>query len=110
MHAQTRFESHAPHGGARLSQEPDEPLAQVELLLLFHPRLQGGPRRVAPETYAGANQAWLTLDVRGTYGTSELTGRPILEDLRLETHGEDLEALLPDEIVNEIAAYVLAAH
>jgi hypothetical protein len=87
-----------------------EPLAQVELLLLFHPRLQGGPRRVVPENYAGASQAWLTLDVHGMRGASELTGRPIVEDLRLEAGGEDLEALLPDEIVGEIAAYVLATH
>jgi len=109
MHAQTRFDPPQGYRGAALYRQA-EPLAQVEILLLFHPCLQGGPRRTAPEHIAGASRAWLTLDVYGTRGASELTGRPILEDLRLETDGEDLEALLPDEIVHEIAAYVLGAN
>ena len=84
------------------------PYAQVELLLLFHPRLQAaGPRRVAAETCAAAAQAWLTLDVYGNPGLSELTGRPILEDLRLEAGGQDIETLLPDALVNEVADYLL---
>lgn len=107
MHTQTRFEPPARHNGAAVYRQA-EPLAQVELLLLFHPCLQGGPRRTVPEDIARASQAWLTLDVYATRGASELTGRPILEDLRLETRGEDIEALLPDAIVNEIADYVLA--
>lgn len=45
--------------------------------------------------------------MHGRRGKSELTGLPILEDLRLEVHGEDIEALLPDGIVNEVAVYVL---
>jgi|SRR5579859_2975158 len=84
------------------------PLTQVEVLLLFHPRLQdGGPKRVAAEAYADAAQGWLTLDVYGRRGISELSGAPVMEDLRLEAGGEDIEALLPDGIVNEVADYVL---
>lgn len=85
-----------------------EPYAQVELLLLFHPRLQvAGLRKVPAETCAAATQAWLTLDVYGNPALSELTGRPVLEDLRLESGGRDIEALLPDAIVNEVADYLL---
>jgi len=84
------------------------PLAQVEVLLLFHPGLQrGGPRRVPPEICARAAQGWLTLDVYGRRGVSDLTGRPVMEGLRLEVDGTDAEALLPDGIVNEVADYVL---
>lgn len=84
------------------------PLAQVELLLLFHPALQtGGCRRAAPETCARATQGWLTLDVYGRPGVSEFTGRPVMEDMRLELKGEDIEPLLPDGIVNEVADYLL---
>ena len=84
-----------------------EPLAQVELLLLFNPGLQTGSRRVTAETCACATQGWLTLDVYGRRGVSELTGRPVMEDMRLEVRGEDIEALLPDGIVNEVADYLL---
>ncbi|MGE5624827.1 MAG: hypothetical protein ACM3ZT_04690 [Bacillota bacterium] len=85
-----------------------EPLAQVEVLLLFDPTLQtGGAGRVPPEACASASQGWLTLDVYGNRGISEIAGRPIMENLRLETHGEDIEALLPDGIVNDVADYVL---
>jgi hypothetical protein len=83
-------------------------MAQVEVLMLFHPELQGGPAgRVPAELCGRATQAWLTLDVRGRRGVSDLTGRPILEDMRLEAGGEDIEPLLPDGIVNEVADYVL---
>ena len=85
-----------------------EPYGQVELLILFHPRLQvPGLRRVPAETCAAAAQAWLTLDVYGKPALSELTGKPVLEDLRLEAGGTDLETLLPDTIVNEVADYLL---
>ena len=91
-----------------IPQRDPGPRAQVELLVLFHPRLQqAGPRRVPAETCARATQAWLTLDVYGNPGLSELTGRPVLEDMRLEHRGLDLEPLLPDAIVNEVADYVL---
>jgi len=84
------------------------PLAQVEVLLLFHPSLQGGfPGRVPPEACAHTAQGWLTLDVYGERGISEITGRPIMENLQLRAGGEDIEALLPDGIVNEVADYVL---
>lgn len=84
------------------------PLTQVEVLLLFHPRLQGGsPRRVTAEACADATQGWLTLDVYGRRGISELSGEPVMEDLRLEAGGEDIEALLPDGIVSDVADYVL---
>ena len=77
------------------------PMAQVEVLMLFHPRMQSiGAGR--------ATQGWLTLDVYGRRGMSELTGLPILEDLRLEVRGEDVEPLLPDGIVSEVADYVLS--
>lgn len=84
-----------------------EPLAQVELLLLFHPALQTGGQRAAPEVCARATQGWVTLDVYGRPGVSEFTGRPVMEDMRLEAHGEDIEHLLPDGIVNEVADYLL---
>ena len=84
-----------------------EPLAQVELLLLFHPALQGASRRVSAEACALAAQGWLTLDVYGRPGLSDLTGRSVMEDMRLEVGGEDIEALLPDGIVNEVADYIL---
>jgi hypothetical protein len=84
------------------------PLAQVEVLLLFHPEMQsGGPRRVPAGLCARATQSWLTLDVYGHRRVSELTGRPILESLRLEVDGEDVESWLPDGLVNEVADYVL---
>ena len=47
------------------------------------------------------------LDVYGHPGMSDLTGRSVMEDMRLEVGGEDIEALLPDGIVNEVADYVL---
>lgn len=85
-----------------------EPLAQVELLLLFHPNLQAcGSHRVPAETCTQATQGWLTLNVYGRPGISELTGRSVMEDMRLEVAGEDIEALLPDGIVNEVADYLL---
>lgn len=84
------------------------PMAQVEVLMLFHPMMQsGGAGRVPAELCGRSVQGWLTLDVHGRRGTSELTSLPILEDLRLEVHGEDIEALLPDDIVNKVADYVL---
>jgi len=84
------------------------PMAQVEVLMLFHPRLQGLGSGPVPDGLCGrATQAWLTLDVHGRRGVSELTGLPVLEDLRLEVQGADIEALLPDGIVNEVADYVL---
>ena len=83
------------------------PLAQVELLLLFHPVLQGCSHHVPAETCAQATQGWLTLDVYGRPGLSDLTGRPVMEDMRLEANGEDIESLLPDGIVNEVADYLL---
>lgn len=85
-----------------------DPYGQVELLILLHPRLQvPGLRRVPAETCAASTQAWLTLDVYGHRALSELTGKPVLEDLRLEAGGSDIEALLPDTIVNEVADYLL---
>lgn len=83
------------------------PLAQVDLLLLFHPRLQAFGSHATPETCARATQGWLTLDVYGRPGRSDLTGRPVMEDMRLEVQGEDIEPLLPDGIVNEVADYLL---
>ena len=84
------------------------PLAQVEVLLLFHPAMQGlGPRRVDPGLCAASAQGWLTLDVYGRPGISALTGKPIMENLRLDAASADLEPLLPEGIVNEVADYVL---
>lgn len=84
------------------------PLMQVEVLLLFHRRLQGGcARKASAQECADAAHGWLTLDVYGRRGVSELSGAPVMEDLRLEVGGEDIEALLPDGIVNEVADYVM---
>lgn len=91
-----------------ISTERPLPLAQVEVLLLFHPQMQSGAaRRVPTGLCASATQGWLTLDVYGHRRSSEFTGLPILEDMRLEAGGEDIESLLPDGIVNEVADYVL---
>ena len=84
-----------------------EPLAQVEVLVLFSPALQTGVGRVNADACAKATHGWLTLDVYGTPGTGEHTGKPVLEDMRLECNGEDIEALLPVDVVNRIADYVL---
>jgi hypothetical protein len=100
MQAQSTLQAHA-------ALPKRQPLDQVEVLLLFHPRLQGGTRRLDPGLCAGASRGWLTLDVYGRRGISEITGRPIMENLRLEAGGEDLEPLLPDGIVNDVADYVL---
>ncbi|HSN17534.1 MAG TPA: hypothetical protein VLV87_04935 [Gammaproteobacteria bacterium] len=92
---------------ARVSRA-SRPLTQVEVLLLFHPRLQGGsPGHISLQDCSEATQGWLTLDVYGRRGISELNGRPVMEEMRLETGGEDIEALLPDVIVNEVADYAL---
>ena len=102
MHAVTQV----PASPVRARPRP-EPLAQIEVLLLFHPSFQGGSsRRVPAETCALATQGWLTLDVYGRPGVSDLTGRPVMEELRLEVAGEDIESLLPDGIVNRVADYL----
>ena len=102
MHTVTRIP------GQPISRPRPEPLAQVELLVLFHPTLQTmGSRRVSAETCARATQGWLTLDVYGYPSSSDFTGRRLMEDMRLELNGEDIEALLPDSIVNHIADYVI---
>jgi hypothetical protein len=62
---------------------------------------------VPSELCAHAAQGWLTLDVYGHPALSELTGQPILESLRLEVDGVDIEPMLPDGIVNEVAGYVI---
>jgi len=100
MHAQTTLP-------ARAALFRRQPLDQVEVLLLFHPRLQDGACKLDPGLCAAASRGWLTLDVYGRRGISEITGRPIMENLRLEAGGEDLEPLLPDGIVNDVADYVL---
>ena len=102
MHAVTNIQ------GSPAPRVRPQPIAQVELLVLFHPALQGiGSRRVPAEICAQAAQGWLTLDVYGNPGASDLTGRPVMEDMRLEVNGEDIESLLPDAIVNRVAEYVL---
>lgn len=83
-------------------------LSQVEVCLMFGPRLQtGGVKRPSDDTLAQASHHWLTLDVYGIPATSEVTGRPVLENMRLETDGEDIQSILPDSLVNQIADYVL---
>ena len=66
-----------------------------------------GKPLVPAEACADASQGWLTLDVYGQRSISEITGRPVMENLRLKAGGEDLEPLLPDGIVTEVADYVL---
>ena len=102
MHTVTRIP------GQPISRPRPEPLAQVELLVLFHPTLQTmGSRRVSAETCARATQGWLTLDVYGYPSSSDFTGHRLMEDMRLEVNGEDVESLLPDSIVSHLADYVL---
>lgn len=101
------------HAVTQLAAQPapyprPKPLAQVEVLLLFHPLLQNGcGHHVPAEVCAKATQGWMTLDVYGNPGTNDFTGRPVMEDIRLEINGEDIESLLPDAIVNQVAGYVL---
>lgn len=80
------------------------PLAQVEVLLTFHPALQsGGPRNVTIPP--GAHHEWLTVDVHGRIATGELSGRPVVEDMHLESGGNDVNELL-EPLADEIASYV----
>jgi hypothetical protein len=54
MHTVTRIPGHP------ISRPRTEPLAQVEVLVLFHPDLQFiGNHRVSAETCARATQGWL---------------------------------------------------
>lgn len=81
------------------------PLAQVEVLLTFHPALQsGGPRNVTIPP--GATHQWLTVDVHGRIAKGELTGRqPVVEDMDLRVGDEDVNELL-EPLADEIASYV----
>lgn len=82
-------------------------LAQVELLVLFHPSMQSGGASPVKAMPANCTQGWLTVDVHGVIAKSELTGLPCLEDMRLEVDGEDIEEKLPPSVVEAIADYVL---
>lgn len=87
---------------------PRPPLAQVEVLLIFHPELQqGDPQQVPADVCGRARPHWLTLDVYGRPRVNEITGRAVMENMRLQSNGTDFEPALPEEIVNEIADYVL---
>jgi hypothetical protein len=90
---------------SRLTIGIPQPLAQVELLVLFSPALQGAP--LPKDAFpVNCSQAWLTVDVHGTRAKSEITGRSTVEDMRLEVNGDDIESLLPEDTVAAIAAYV----
>lgn len=82
-------------------------LAQVEVLVLFHPLMQSGGHRVPAETCAKATQGWISVDVHGRIGKSDLTGLPCIEDMRLEHQGEDIEAQLPENVVQALSDYVI---
>lgn len=80
------------------------PLAQVEVLLTFHPALQsGGPRNVTIPP--GATHQWLTVDVHGRIAKGELTGQPVVEDVDLRVGDEDVNEIL-EPLADEIASYV----
>jgi hypothetical protein len=85
-------------------------LAQVELLVLFHPSMQTGGVNKPPETtYPKATHCWITASVYGRPGRSDLTKKPVIEDMRVETaDGEDLEPMLSDSMITDIADYVLS--
>lgn len=82
-----------------------ERLLQVELLVLFHPSMQDGHHHVKAMP-TNCAQGFMTVDVFGRITTDEHSGLPVLEDTRFEVKGEDIEALLPESLVNEIARYV----
>jgi hypothetical protein len=84
-----------------------EPLAQVDLLLLFSPALQNHGGGKVKDMPADAKQAWVTCEVFGTIGHSEIDGHPVLEDMRVERDGEDITDWLETGTVNAIADYVL---
>lgn len=88
---------------------PSDYLMDVEVLVLFSPRMQtGGPGMPDAEVMAKASHCWITAHVSGRHATSELTGRPCIEDFRIEdSDGEDLEPRLTDSILEDIADYVL---
>ena len=83
-----------------------EPLAQVELLVLFHPLMQSGGNRPVAIPPANATQGWMTVDVHGRIGRDEEGARTI-EDMRLEVQGEDVESKLPQAVVDGLVQYVL---
>lgn len=83
-------------------------LAEVEILMLFSPKLQiGGPRKPPADDMVMARHGYMTAQVYGNPGISDLTRTPIIEDLRVEVNGVDIEALIPDAIAEEITAYVM---
>lgn len=83
-----------------------ELLGELDLLVVFSPRLQA-VTKLPMELPLGSARAWLSVQVFGTPGISDLTQKPIVEDMRIEVNGEDIESLLPDDIVNALANYVL---
>lgn len=81
-----------------------EPLAQIELLVLFHPTMQSGGTN---ETNIPRNcaQQWLTVDVFGRIAKGELTGKPVVEDMTLMYGDGDVTELL-EPLADEIANYI----
>lgn len=85
--------------------KPREPLAQVELLVLFHPVMQSGGAGRVTEVPRNCSQQWVTVDVFGKIGRGEISGKPVVEDMDLEIAGEDANALL-EPLADEISYYV----
>ena len=78
-------------------------LAQVEVLVLFSPGLQGGGPRIPAQLPANRTHMWLTVDVHGRITRNG--DRHVVEDLRMENCGQDVSELL-EPLSNEIADYV----
>lgn len=90
-------------------QQRPAPLAQVEVLICFSPGMQsGGAGKPTPAAFSTATTGWMTVDVFGTPARSDITHKPVLEDMRLLTaDGEDVEPYLPEQVINAIADYAL---
>ena len=83
-------------------------VAEVEILLLFSPKLQQGGAKMPPvEDMQRATHGWMTVQVYGTPAIGEISRRPVLEDLSIEADGEDIQDILPDQMVDDIESYVM---
>lgn len=84
-------------------------LAEVELLVLFSPAMQSGGHQKPPHSAMDTSaHCWMVARVYGRPGYSDLSRKPVVEDMRVEDgDGNDIEPLLSEAMVNEIADYVL---
>lgn len=83
-----------------LPKKPEPLLSGYEILLIAGPAVQSAPRRVTAVN-TNCAQGYLTADVYGSVRDG------VIEDMRVVVGGEDLYNLLPEQILQEITAYVI---